>query len=462
MRNGIPKILVIDDEHDFLAAISKMLQLFKYECVPTSDADLGIRLLKASDFDLVVSDYLMPSMDGLALIRAAHELNPNLPVIIITAFGSIDRAVACMQAGAFDFIEKPFEADHFKIVIDKAIQFTQLLNERNHLLEQLESRYQFENIIGKSDAMQRIFDMVDSVAESEANIMITGESGTGKELIARSIHTRSQRKTKPFVPVNCGAFPDNLFESEIFGYEKGAFTGANRRKIGLLEYANGGSFFLDEVCELPLGIQSKLLRVLQDRELRRLGGHELIHLEVRFISATNRNPREYLATKQLREDLYYRLNVVNIHLPPLRERREDIRLLANHFLQQGLPASGKRVDDFAPEVLEIFEAYHWPGNVRELENVVQRALALTKSVRIETADLPPQLRKTESVAPRFEEQSLQQAKRLATEKVEKDYLMFLLRKHAGNITHLAEDAGMTRRNLYRLLDKYKINPGHWR
>ncbi|MCF7801752.1 MAG: sigma-54 dependent transcriptional regulator [Candidatus Marinimicrobia bacterium] len=462
MKNGIPKILLIDDEPEFLAASQKLLQRFKYDCVATEDADLGLRMLSDIDFDLVISDYLMPSMDGVQLLKAAHQLQPNLPVIILTAFGSIDRAVTCMQAGAFDFIEKPFESDHFKIVIEKALKYTNLVNERNHLLQQLESRYQFENIIGKSDAMLRIFDMVNSVAESDANILITGESGTGKELIARSIHTRSKRKTGPFVPVNCGAFPDNLFESEIFGYEKGAFTGAAQRKIGLLEYANTGSFFLDEVCELPLGIQSKLLRVLQDRELRRLGGHDLIRVDVRIISATNRNPQAFVTDGYLREDLYYRLNVINIHIPPLRERQVDIRLLANHFLTLGLSKTGKEIEDFSPDVLQAFETYNWPGNVRELENVVERAIALTKSQRIEITDLPPNFQQTDSREPAFEELSLQQAKLKAVEKVEKDYLLYLLRKHTGNVTRLAEEAGMTRRNLYRLLDKYKIKPDHWR
>lgn len=462
MKNYIPKILLIDDEPEFLAASQKMLQRFKYDCVATEDADLGLRMLADMDFDLVISDFLMPSMDGVQFLKAVHKLKPNLPVIIITAYGSIDRAVACMQAGAFDFIEKPFESDHFKIVIDKANSYTQLLNERDHLLEQLESRYQFENIIGKSDPMLRIFDMVASVAESDANILITGESGTGKELIARSIHTRSKRKIQPFVPVNCGAFPDNLFESEIFGYEKGAFTGANQRKIGLLEYANGGSFFLDEICELPIGIQSKLLRVLQDRELRRLGGNDLIRVNVRIISATNRNLEEFVAKGQLREDLYYRLNVINIHLPPLRERQEDIRLLAIHFLNQGVTKSGKVIEDFSPEVLKIFDTYQWPGNVRELENVIERAIALTKGGYIEISDLPAHLQRPVSDEPRFEEMTLQQAKRQAMDKVEKDFLLFLLRKHAGNVTHLAEEAGMTRRNLYRVLEKYKIKPEHWR
>lgn len=462
MKTQIPKILLIDDEPEFLAASQKMLQRFKYECIATGDADLGLRMLADTDFDLVISDFLMPSMDGVQFLKAVHKLKPNLPVIIITAYGSIDRAVACMQAGAFDFIEKPFESDHFKIVIDKANSYTQLLNERDHLLEQLESRYQFENIIGKSDAMLRIFDMVASVAESDANILITGESGTGKELIARSIHTRSKRKTNRFVPVNCGAFPDNLFESEIFGYEKGAFTGANQRKIGLLEYANSGSFFLDEICELPIGIQSKLLRVLQDRQLRRLGGHDLVQVDVRIISATNRNLQEFVAKGQLREDLYYRLNVINIHLPPLRDRQEDIRLLASHFLNQGLAKSDKKIEDFSADVLQIFDAYHWPGNVRELENVVERAIALTKSPYIGVSDLPMHLQRPVSDEPRFDEMTLQQAKRQAMDKVEKDFLLYLLQKHAGNVTHLAEEAGMTRRNLYRVLEKYKIKLENWR
>lgn len=462
MENVKPKILVIDDEKEMLSTCRKMLTAFGFESIELSDSEFVIQVIKNESFDVILTDLLMPNLDGMEILKTVKEYASNTPVIIFTAYGTIDRAVSFMKAGAFDFIEKPFEADHLKVIIDKALNYRHLHKERNNLLKQLENKYKFENIIGKSSCMLKIFEMVESIAETDSNVLITGESGTGKELIARSIHARSKRKTKPFVPVNCGSLPENLFEAEIFGYEKGAFTSASQKKPGLLEYANEGSFSLDEVCELPYNLQSKLLRVLQDNQLRRLGSNELTQVDIRLISATNRDIEEYLRNGQLRDDLYYRLNVINIHIPPLRERKEDIRLLADYFLKKISAEGTNKVIDLSEEVSHNLESYHWPGNVRELENVIERAITFAKGDKIGLHDLPQHIQKLTKTNHSFGEMSLKEIKNKALADVEKNYLTFLLEKHKGNITKAAQEAEMTRRNIYSLLRKYHINPDLWR
>lgn len=322
----------------------------------------------------------------------------------------------------------------------------------------------FDTIIGESAAMQRVFELIENVASTDINVLITGESGTGKELIARSIHGRSVRRQQAFVPVNCSAFPETLFEAELFGYEKGAFTGATQRKPGLLEFANGGTFFLDEVCELPVSLQAKLLRVLQDKLLRHLGGNELLQVDVRLISASNRDPEVARANGALRDDFYYRLNVINIHLQPLRERREDILPLATHFLQETLKFSPKKIRGFNHEVMQCFERYRWPGNIRELENVVQRAITLAHSDLITLADLPAHFLQDmpELSEPKNGKLSLVQAKQMAIQQIERQYLLEMLVKHQGNVTKIAAESGMTRRNLHRLLNRHRLKAHEWR
>ena len=321
----------------------------------------------------------------------------------------------------------------------------------------------FDGMLGRSEPMQRVYEVIRNVARADVNVMITGESGTGKELVARSIHKRSRRSSEAFVPINCSAFPENLFEAELFGYEKGAFTGAAQRKIGLLEYAHKGTFFLDEVCEMPVSLQAKLLRVLQDRQLRHLGGNELIPVDVRLISASNRQLESALLENRLRQDFYFRLNVVNIHLPPLRERKEDISLLAYHFLEKFLHATDKDILGFDDEVLDAFERYEWPGNVRELENVVERAITLATENVIIPADLPPNIHPTAKrrhhSGPNM---TLIEAKQRAVDEIERKYLLSLLLKYHGNITNLARESGMSRRNVHRLLKRHRLDPEQWR
>jgi DNA-binding NtrC family response regulator len=460
--NRKSKILIIDDEPDMLSACAKIISVLGNDPVPVADVKKAMKFLEEEEFDLIFCDLLMPEHDGMEVLEICQKLAPNTPVIIFSAFGTIDRAVAAMKAGAFDFIEKPFDASNLKILIEKGLRQRNLLRERVNLLKQLEDKYNFDNIIGKSLVMRNVFDMIENVSKSDANILITGESGTGKELIARSIHARSRRKTKAFVPVNCGAFPENLFEAELFGYERGAFTGAVHRKIGLIEFADGGTFFLDEVCELPANLQIKLLRTLQDQKLRRVGGNDLIQVDIRLISATNQNIEQVLKEETLRKDFYYRLNVINIHVPPLRERKEDIQLLAEHFLDKCLGSSIKKINGFTNEVIHALENYSWPGNVRELENNIERAVTLAKDNKITLVDLSPNVLSNQKAPTFYDGTSLIDLKHKAIEEIEKKYLLVLMEKYKGNITRVAEEAGLTRRHIHRMINIYKIDPDIWR
>ena len=460
--NTTAKILIVDDEPEMLSGCAKIIRALGYQPFPIQDGALAIKLIKEDEYDMVLCDLLMPEIDGMQVLKAIQTYAPLTPVIIFTAYGTIDRVVNAMKIGAFDFIEKPFEAEYLKVVLQKGLAQRNLFLERANLIHLLEDKYSFDNIIGQSPGMRNVFEMVESVAQSDANVLITGESGTGKELIARSIHARSKRRTKSFVPVNCGAFPENLFEAELFGYEKGAFTGATKNKIGLLEFATDGTFFLDEVCEFPLNLQTKLLRVLQDQQLRHLGGNELIQIDVRLISATNRNMQGALSDVIMREDFYYRLNVINIEIPPLRERKEDISLLAKFLFQKILKSSPKKITDIDNDVILLLEKYSWPGNVRELENVIERAITLAKGDRITTKELPPEINTEIDSTITFDNLSLHEAKKKTIAELERKYLINLLNKHKGIVTKIADEAGMTRRNIHRLLKNHKIDPNLWR
>ena len=457
------RIMIVDDEPEMLEGASRIIKALGYDTVGISNGKLAIELIQREKFDLVLCDMLMPEIDGLGVLKEANTLAPDTPFVFFTAYATVDRAVEAMKKGAFDFLEKPIEVDKLRFILERGLRQREIYLERENLLNQLEDKFSFDNIIGKSPEMNNIFQMIESVSASDANVLITGESGTGKELIARSLHARSNRKLKSFVPVNCSAFPEHLFEAELFGYEKGAYTGAARTKAGLLEYASGGTFFLDEVCELPLPLQAKMLRVLQDQQLRRLGSNHLIQVDVRLISASNRNIEDALRHEIIREDFYYRLNVINIHLPPLRDRRGDIPLLAEHFLIKTMKSSPKTIHGFSTDVLAVFERYQWPGNVRELENVVERAVTLSRNDLIGIADLPSQLTSADSGQLReIEELSLAESKQRAIDEVEKNYLFRLLKKYNGNVTKVAAESGMTRRNIHRLLSRHDLDPGIWR
>lgn len=454
--------MIIDDEPDMLNACAKILSTLGSSPVPVSNVELAEKLLKDDEYDLILCDLLMPGHDGMEMLEICQKIAPATPIIIFSAYGTIDRAVAAMKAGAFDFIEKPFEIDDLKIVLGKGLKQRKFFKERINLIDQLEDKYHFDNIVGKSREMRDVFQIIDDISASDVNVLITGESGTGKELIARSIHAHSNRKTNPFVPVNCGAFPENLFEAELFGYEKGAFTGASGRKKGLLEFADGGTFFLDEVCELPPGLQIKLLRTLQDQMVRKLGGNELTQVNIRIISATNQNIELALKNDVLRQDFYYRLNVITISVPPLRERKGDIPVLADHFLKKFVDNTTKKISGFTEEVINLLENYNWPGNVRELENTIERAVALSKGNIITLAELPSSILAKNDLLHNYEGKKLTTLKQKAIEEIEKKYLLFLLERYEGNITKVADAAGLTRRHVYRMINAYKIDPDIWR
>lgn len=386
------KILVVDDERSMRDFLSIMLKKAGYDVTTAIDGDEAVKILHKDIFDLVITDLKMPKVDGLQVLKTVKELSPDTVVIVITAFASTETTVEAMKEGAYDYITKPFQNDEMKIRIKKALEKRRLSAENILLKKQLKDRAVFDNIVGKSEKMEKVFELVRKVSDSMSNILIYGDSGTGKELIARAIHFNSRKKDKPFVTINCGALPEGLLESELFGHMKGSFTGAVFNKEGLFEVANGGTIFLDEVGETSPAIQVKLLRVLQDKEFKRVGGTKEIKVDVRIITATNRDLSKAVSEGKFREDLYYRLNVIPITLPPLRERADDIPLLADHFLNKFNKALNKSVKGFSQTTMELFRNYEWRGNVRELENVIERAVALSNSEIITPEYLPDILR----------------------------------------------------------------------
>ncbi len=386
------KILVVDDERSMRDFLSIMLKKTGYDVTTAVDGEEAVKILHKDIFDLVITDLKMPKVDGLQVLKTVKELSPDTVVIVITAFASTETTVEAMKEGAYDYITKPFQNDEMKIRIKKALEKRRLSAENILLKKQLKDRAVFDNIVGKSEKIEKVFELVRKVSDSMSNILIYGDSGTGKELIARAIHFNSRKKDKPFVTINCGALPEGLLESELFGHMKGSFTGAVFNKEGLFEVANGGTIFLDEVGETSPAIQVKLLRVLQDKEFKRVGGTKEIKVDVRIITATNRDLSKAVSEGKFREDLYYRLNVIPITLPPLRERADDIPLLADHFLNKFNKALNKNVKGFSQTTMELFRNYEWRGNVRELENVIERAVALSNSEIITPEYLPDILR----------------------------------------------------------------------
>ncbi len=385
------RVFAIDDEEEMLENYVRLLTKMGYHCLPQRDSKAAIEEIEHLEPDIVLTDLRMPGMDGLELLDKVKELNPNLPVIIVTAYGDIPTAVESVKKGAFDFITKPFSFDQLRITLDRAKRYKILTDENKRLKEQLRFSSD-QTIIGRSKRMQEILEVIDRVAITDANILITGESGTGKEMVARTIHSKSLRSQKPFVPVDCAALPENLLESELFGFEKGAFTGANTTKKGLIETAHGGILFLDEVGEMSIRLQAKLLRTLQERVVRRLGSNRFIPVDIRIISATNRDLKRAVQDGSFREDIYYRLNVIHIDIPPLRERRDDIPLFILHFLKRFSEVYKKEVDSISKEAMAALEGYPWPGNVRELQNVIERAVIMNDTGMIDLKDLPEGLR----------------------------------------------------------------------
>ena len=435
------KILIVDDEKDTRDFMARALS-GPYEVVTAADAELAMRQLESdASIRLMLSDIRMPGEDGITLMKAAKAAHPNLAVVLLTAFGSIDQAVAAMKDGADDFLTKPVDLDQLELRVEKALKAHRLEAEVNDLKAQLDEKYGLGNIVGSSPAMQRVFRMVRQAAPTDATVLIEGPSGTGKELVARAIHNLSPRAKGPFVAVELAAISPTLLEAELFGHEKGAFTGAVARRVGRFEAANHGTIFLDEISEMPLEIQVKLLRVLQEREFQRLGSNDSVKTDIRIVAATNRDLAAYVRAGKFREDLYYRLNVIDLHLPALKDRAGDVPLLVGRFLKE---FGGKTV---SPEAMKLLEAYPWPGNVRELRNAVEKMCVLSPTGEIGEEDVPEEMKRggarTLSTAGTLEE-------------TEKEKILAVLEECGGNRTKAAERLGISRRTIYRKLEEYGL------
>jgi two-component system, NtrC family, response regulator PilR len=386
----MPKILLVDDEPSILSVLSTLLKAEGYNVESALGGQKAKELMLAEAFDLMISDVRMSPINGMELLRLAHDERPAMPVIMLTAHGSVETAIDAMKLGAFDYVTKPFKVDELLITVQRALKYNQALVENEDLRAQLDARYHLENIVAKSAAMRNVCEMIKKVAPTDTTVLIYGESGTGKELVARAVHAYSQQREKDFLAVNCAALPEPLLESEMFGHVKGAFTGASADKVGLFEEANGSTIFLDEIGSMPLSIQGKLLRVLQEKEVRRVGSNKNVSISARVLAATNTNLENMISEGTFREDLYYRLSVIPIEIKPLRERPDDILPLVYHVLRQETQAQ-KQPPALDPEVCAILESYSWPGNVRELENAIKHAMTFAKESRITPDVLPPRI-----------------------------------------------------------------------
>ena len=441
------KVLVADDEAIVRESLRDWLGDVGHQVLTAENGPQALEIIRKEKPGILITDLVMPGMDGIELMKKAREIAPGLEVIIITAYGSIPTAINAIREGAYDYIEKPFCPERAELLIDKLMEHQWLLEENIALQQKLEERYRFENIIAKSPRMQQVIEVIKVVAKSNATVLITGDTGTGKELVARAIHSQSYRHDEPFVAVSCAALPESLLESELFGHEKGSFTGAYAQKKGKFEVANRGTLFLDEIGEMSANIQVHLLRVLEEKEFNRVGGNEPIKVDVRVISATNRDMKQAVAQGKFREDLYYRLNVVNIELPPLRERIEDIPLLTQHFLKGFALENQKKITGFSPEATDFLLKHDWPGNVRELENSIERAVILARNPVIEVSDLSQQ-----EVVPAGSASSAKNLKQ-----VEKKHIQDILAETGGNYTEAARILGISRMTLYNKAKAYRSN-----
>ncbi|MFO0687629.1 MAG: sigma-54 dependent transcriptional regulator [Myxococcota bacterium] len=450
------RVLVVDDEQSMREFLEIFLRREGYDVVTANDVETAIARLESEEIDVFLTDMQMPGKTGLDLILAAREASPESIPIVVTAFGTTDSAIAAMKEGAYDYLTKPFKVDELRIVIEKALEKKVLAVENRRLRKELRSQIRDRSIIGHSRAMQEVFELIAQVAETKTNVLIYGESGTGKELVARAIHEQGDRHDEPFIALNCGAIPENLLESELFGHARGSFTGAVQNKEGLFEAASGGTLFLDEIAELPPALQVKLLRALQEKTIRRVGDTVDRKVDVRIVSATNRRLEEEVAAGRFREDLYYRLNVIQLTLPPLRERVEDIPLLVQHFIRRHADDLGKRVEGMDPEAYEVLSRYPFPGNVRELENLIERAVALSRGPTIGCDLLPATVRETRPVrdAARLPAEGVDLEKLVA--EYERNLLHEALRASGGVKKRAARLLGISFRSFRYRLEKLGI------
>jgi len=447
------KILVVDDDRNLLEVIKLRLETENYQVATAADAEVALAKARNEGFDLALVDLKLIGRNGIELMGDLHQMDPELPIIILTAHGTIKSAVEAMSKGAFSYLTKPFDYRELLLQTQKCLEKRKLSREVKKLRSIVEEKYGFDNIIGKSEKMKRVMMQVAQAAKSDSVVYITGESGTGKELIARNLQMASSRADGPFIAINCAAIPENLLESELFGYRKGAFTDAHQNKMGLFAQAHGGTFFLDEISEMSLNMQAKLLRVLEEKTVQPLGARTPVKVDARILAASNKNLEEEVQKGNFREDLFYRIHVIVIQLPPLRERKEDIPLLAGHFLEKYAKQTGKKITGFSSSASQKLLRHRWPGNVRELENTIESAVALVdKNVITEDLILQTRLIADEGL------KSLKDAK----EDFEKNYLLQLITLTAGNVTEAAKLAGKYRADLYDLLKKYHLNPADFR
>lgn len=449
-------ILVVDDEESVRKLLTAVLKKEGYTVETAEDGRQAVEKARLIKPALVIMDIRMPNLDGLSAFKAIREENKEVLVILMTAFAAVETAVEAVKLGAYDYIIKPFNIDEVKLLIKRAMQVQTLTEEVKVLREELYSNYRLDKLLTNSPKMQELYRIIGKVASTGATVLLSGESGTGKELIANTIHYNSLRSHGPLVKVNCGALPESLLESELFGHEKGAFTGAAARKLGRFELANKGTIFLDEIGEVSQSLQVKLLRVLQEREVERVGGTELVKTDIRIIAATNRNLEEMVAKGTFREDLYYRLNVVSIHVPPLRERREDILLLADYFLHKYAQENNRTMSMFDQETCSLLVDYNWPGNVRELANVVERAVIMSTGCVIFPEDLPQALSRQQIVAMEASSDYTGQSLKEIIKQVERNVIKQALAHNNGNKVKTAKDLGMSRRALLYKIEEYEL------
>jgi two-component system, NtrC family, response regulator AtoC len=450
---NMAKVLVIDDEANLRKVLAALLRRDGYDVTVAEDGEIGIAEFQKNGADAVITDLVMPKVGGMEVLKAVNSTDPEVPVIIITAHGTVDSAVEAIKLGAFDYVTKPFDQVELSNVLAKAVRTHE--GARHNARGEPRGR---PALVGESGAMQDVFRIIDKVADTPSTVLITGESGTGKELIATALHQGSSRRDKPFIRINCGAIPKDLMESELFGYERGAFTGAVTSKPGRFELADGGTLFLDEIAEIPVEMQVKLLRALQESEFERVGGIKTTHVDVRLITATNRDLTVEIETGRFRKDLYYRLAVVPISLPPLRERPSDIPTLVRHFIDKYNRRLNKRIEGMTDEALSLVQGYAWPGNIRELQNVIERACALADGPTVHVRDLPEHLRGRgrSASAVLAKDLPLREAREAWLRAFTEEYLTELLRRHGGNISQAARTAGVDRKTLHRLLAKHGI------
>ena len=458
-----PRILIVDDE----ARMQRLFQINlspKYEVLTAGDGEQALAVVKSGDVALLVTDLKMPGMHGMTLLQEAHRIYPDLPVIIMTAYGTVEGAVQAMKEGAVDYILKPVKMEEMELLIEKTLSVRRLQDENRSLRQELQSVYGPTRIVGNHPAIQKIIQLISQVAGTKATVLVQGDSGTGKEIVARAIHYQSDRASKPFVVINCAAIPSNLLESELFGHEKGAFTGAIKTKKGRLELADQGTLFLDEIGEMPKELQVKILRVLEEQKFQKVGGTQDVEVDNRIIAATNKDLKQAVEGGAFRDDLFYRLNVITISIPPLRERKEDIPLLIEYFFKKHREVFKSRAVGVSEEAMKILTDYSWPGNVRELENTLVRAMILCGSDLIQPGDLPEELEREEGKeelklpADREElKQMKKEAQQKAKEEIEKRFIIEALRQGGGNVIRSAEMVGMDRRQFQNLLRKYGIS-----